>query len=158
MTMTQQIVQIIAGVGGLGAAIYAFAFLIRTWQTRKIVNADAAARLTQIGGEMLEDVRRDAAEQIAAARADAASAIERALSDVRRARSDAEEARAEAAEARKAANAARREAEEAREAANESNRRYARFAAELFRPADPATSIERLKALIVRNGSSDVDS
>lgn len=156
-----QIVSIIIGGGGLGAVVLAVAVLIRTWQNRKIVNADVAARLTNIGSEMLEDVRRDAAEQIASARrdaaemiarirADASAAVERALAEVKRARADAEEARADAAEARRAANLARRDAEDAREAVAEANRRHARFTAELFRGTDPAAVVDRLKALVGR--------
>jgi len=158
-----QLVSILIGGSGLGAILLAIAVLVRTWQNRKLVNADAAAKLTRIGGEMLDDARRDAAEQIAAARADALdtiariradanTAVERALAEVKRARADAEEARADAAEARKAANAARRDAGASLEAADESNRRYGRFAAELFRGTDPAATIERLKTLIGNGG------
>lgn len=119
--------------GGGAALIWATVALLKTFLSRKLVNADAAEKLAGTAVEMIE------ASQANAERSIAAMTLE-----VTRARAEASEARAEAAEARRAANDARREAEA-------SNLFTRRLIAELFRPD---ATVERLRRL-VNDGGGD---
>lgn len=110
--------------GGGAAIIWATVALLKTFLSKKLVDADAAKRLAGTAVEMIDAVQKNAERSIAAAGREAA------------------EARSEATEARRAANEARREAEA-------SNAFTRRLITELFRPD---ASIERLRRLVNDNG------
>lgn len=132
---------ILSGGGG-AAIIWATVALLKTFLSRKLVNADAADRLAGSAVEMIREARDDAAKSIAEVRNNAALSVTNALQDVANARREASEARGEAAEARRAANEARREAEA-------SNLFTRRLITELFRPD---ASIERLRRMVNEGG------
>jgi ribosomal protein L12E/L44/L45/RPP1/RPP2 len=133
--------------GGAVAILGAITLMIRALLSKTTIDADAAGTLNAIAIAQLNAVRKDAEEQISRARADATTAVAQALADVTAARRDADQARRDAGEAR-------REATDARRDADESTRQLRAMIAELFRPDDPARTIERLK-ILVNNGTAN---
>ena len=128
-------------LGGGGVAILgAITAMIRALLSKTTIDADAAGQLNAIAIAQLNAVRKDAEEQISRARSDATTAVAQALADVTAARRDADQAR--------------REATDARRDADESTRQLRAMIAELFRPDDPARTIERLK-ILVNNGTTN---
>jgi len=127
--------------GGAVAILGAITLMIRALLSKTTIDADAAGQLNAIAIAQLNTVRKDAEEQISRARTDATTAVAQALADVTAARRDAEQARRDATDAR-------REASDARKDADEATRQLRALIAELFRPDDPARTIERLRALV----------
>lgn len=129
-------------LGGGGVAIlYAITSMIRALLSKTTIDADAAGQLNAIAIAQLNAVRKDAEQEISRARSEATAAVAQALADVTAARRDADQARREASEARREASDARKDAEVV-------TQQLRAMIAELFRPDDPARTIERLKAMV----------
>lgn len=106
----------VLGTGFGGAMLYSMALIVKTALGKRMINADAAAKLSNSANEMIQAVRIDAEKSIE----HAYKLVEDARKELAEARIEVTQARQEATEARREATLAQREATDARRSSDES--------------------------------------